>query len=83
MLIIILVFVDLKIDVASNAFPHSGNCSLLTPSLLELYSTAPFIPAIIDGLALYQHIVDGSLYLGHLVISFLSLLLFTIRRSPV
>ena len=43
-------------------------------SLLENCLTASFIPPIIDDLALSQHMIDSSLYLGSLVITFLSLL---------
>ena len=53
------------------------------PSLLESCLIAPFIPPIIDDLALSQHIVDGSLYFDRLVFSFLNLWLRTILRSPV
>ena len=62
---------------------YSENYSLLVPSVLEIYSASPFIPPIIDDLVLSQHIVDGSLYLDPLVIiSFLSLLLCIVLRSP-
>ena len=61
---------------------HSEKCSLLLASLLESCSIAPFIPSVIDHLALFQYIVDGSLYLGPSVISFLGLLFRTIHRSP-
>lgn len=50
------------------------NYILLMFSLLENCLTTPFIPPIIDDLALSQHMIDGSLYLGPLVITFLSLL---------
>ena len=65
------------------SFFHSENCSLLMPNLLERCSTVSFNPSTIDDLALSQDIVDGCLYLGPLVINFLSLLLRTILRSPV
>ena len=38
-------------------------------SLLESGSSAPFIPSIIDDLAFSQNIVNGSLYLGPLLVS--------------
>ena len=56
------------------SFFHSMNYILLMFSLLENCLTTPFIPPIIDDLALSQHMIDGSLYLGPLVITFLSLL---------
>ena len=62
---------------------HFRFFSLLMPSLLECCYTAQFITSPIDDLVLFQLIVDGSLYLGLLVISFLSLLFCTIHRLPV
>ena len=46
-------------------------------------STAPFIPSIIDDVAMSHHIVDGSLYLGLLFISHQRLLFRDIRWFPV
>ena len=62
---------------------HFRFLSLLMPSLLECCYTAQFISSLIDDLTLFQLIVDGSLYLCLLVISFLSLLFCLIRRFPV
>ena len=52
------------------------------PNVLESSSTAPCIPSIIGDLALPKYTVDDCLYLGPWVISFLSSLHCTIRRSP-
>ena len=56
---------------------------LMLKSIRELFIGSIHPIYNIDDLALSQYIVDGSLYLSHHVISFLSLLLQTFRRFPV
>ena len=53
------------------------------PNLLDSPLIAPSIPYVVDGLALSRHIVNDSIYLGPLVISFPSLSLGKTLKSAV
>ena len=64
-----------------SAFSICMTVPLMLNSIRELVVGSIHPIYNIDDLS--QYIVDGSLYLSHHVISFLSLLLHTFRRFPV